>query len=158
MPRHRVLGLGGATVTSTQDNLAVLKLAKSRGLDPTKLGPVQFAILALEAQGGPADRARAVRRATSSRVRTGVFGRVVPGTQSTANAETCAACPHGALSLLRDGTKACTACGCQGAFLESKWKDPIEFCPLTVSGAEVCTVGFSGHDPPTWSNLEVPDA
>lgn len=145
-------------MTNSRDNLAVLKLAKKKGINPTKIGKVRFANLALEAQGGVGAKARAAARAVGSRVRTGILQQFVPAAKSSANEAACMACPHGALERLKDGTPACVACGCQGKFIKSKWMDPNEYCPLTVSGKRVVDVGILASDPPVWTNVEVPNA
>lgn len=143
---------------STKDDIAVLKLAKKKRVNTANMSPAQFAALALEAQGGLRAQAAAVTRAVKSRVKTEVLKQKVDADKINANAATCDKCPHGALTHLRDGTRACGACGCQGRFLESKWADPDEHCPLTVNGKQVKVVGLRADDPPTWTNVEISDA
>lgn len=151
------MGLGGAGMSSTHEQLAVLKLARARGLDPARLGRAQMLQLALEAQGSLGRQAAAATRALGSVAKT-ALGFHVSRERARANEQVCRKCPHGGFSILRDGTIACGECGCQGPFLESKWMDRQEFCPVTVSGRRVHDVGFLPEDPPTWSNVEAPDA
>jgi hypothetical protein len=121
-------------MNETNFQLALIAAAKAEGKDPGRLTQREYQRLAMDIRS----KERLVRDATKaiiSRGMTGLSLRVVSEKKQAANKEICKKCPK--FRILADSSPACDACSCSGKWLESKWADKIEQCPL-------------GH----WSNLE----
>lgn len=109
--------------------LAVIALARRRGLRPEKLSRTEYMALALEIR--PLKQiAQDGLKAVTSIVATTLHIRNTSPETAAANKKKCEANTCGAFGYINDGrTPVCHACNCQGMGLESKWNDRKEFCP-----------------------------
>lgn len=133
----------------------VIELAKASNLDPTKLRPATYQMLYAKAYREEGKLLEAAGHALSSSSRV-IFGKRVSKAKSEANEKQCEACPHDKFHRSGTGKPMCKGCGCSGKFLEIKWQDPKQHCPLTVSGKRCDFAGGASpndpNDPPIWDN------
>lgn len=122
--------------------LAIIEAATAEGLDPGRLSRAQYTRLSIKVRS-KVQLAKDVIKAGAS-LTTTTLGIKVSDEKAAKNKATCEKCPSGKFRILKavvtvDGKQieqgppipACDACNCQGAGLESKWKDPIQgVCPL----------------------------
>ncbi len=116
-------------MTSTDHQLAIIRAAKDKGLDPSRLSPSQYRALALEVRTA-SEKVADGTSAIISRGLTGLKLRVVPTIVAEQNASVCRENRCGKYRKFDDGSEACDACNCQGKWLQSKWRDAREHCPL----------------------------
>lgn len=114
---------------STDHQLAMIAEAKKRGWDPARLSPSQHKILQLHVRS-IAQKLGDGTRAMVSRGLTTLSLRVVSKITAEGNATKCRTNSCGKYRKFPDGREACDACGCSGKWLQSKWRDANEKCPL----------------------------
>jgi DNA-binding CsgD family transcriptional regulator len=117
---------------STAVQLRILDHAKRLGLDPSSLTDREYRRLAIMAQGSVRAQIAAGIAATASMARTRVLRLTVLPSVSAENERVCRENSCGAFTGLAGDAVACNACGCSGALLASKWKDPRGRCPKGI--------------------------
>lgn len=118
---------------SSDHQLAILKLAREQGITGN-IPPATYRLLSLQVRG-PVELAKDATRAVVSRTLTGLSLRVVSDEKAAANEATCRKNDCKRFRELRpkkggSPMPACDACNCAGKWLNSKWKDASESCPL----------------------------
>ena len=115
--------------------LAILKLAKEKGMNPTRLSPSQYTMLSVQLRGTK-QLVSDVKTALLSRTLTTLGLRVVSLEQAQKNEDICRSNECGRfreiISKKPGGAPrlACDACNCTGKWLKSKLRDAAEACPL----------------------------
>jgi hypothetical protein len=142
------------TATHNTIERRVLELAKSQGLEPSRLSRAVYQRLYVQAYaelGKSRQAAGSIVNAAANLV----LGRRLSKEVVEANHAICRSCPHGKYRVM-NGSPTCDGCGCSGRMLAIKWRDPNQHCPLTVSGKRCDFAGeFSPNDksdPPVWDN------
>lgn len=112
------------------NQLAILKEAKRRGIDPTvPMRDEDYQLCALAIR----TRAQIVVDGTkmlASRFVTDVIHLEVLPEKAAANAEVCKTSGCGKNRILLSGKDACDVCNCNREGLDSWRKNPIGFCPM----------------------------
>lgn len=108
--------------------LRIVEQAVKDGLNPNYLTPAQFTHLSLKARSAK-EAVQAAASALTSVAR-GVAGFVVSPEKTNQNKNVCLSNKCGKLKILKGGTIGCSACGCCGALLSTRWRDKRESCPL----------------------------
>lgn len=134
--------LGASSLRVNMDHgLEIIQEAMREGLDPGNLSEAQYVRLRSKIRS-TRELVQDSGRAISSRVRT-ALGVRVPEEKARENEAVCRSneCKRFRLLVIEmrksDGSAersgvnpACDACNCVGRWLESKWSDPTESCPL----------------------------
>jgi len=107
----------------------IVELARRYGKSVSQLTQDEYLRFSLAARKTFSDKIDAVSRAATSMVKTQLLGIRVSPEIASSNKETCEKCPSSLYTKLADGTPSCSACGCAGRFLISKWADPTGECP-----------------------------
>lgn len=120
-------------MTTSDHQLKILDAAKRLGWDAANLSPAQYRHLSISVRSAD-ELIRNAATAGASRLRTAIHLKVVSAEKSKDNAGICAGNRCGRYRLLKvlkgNPQPACDACNCAGKWLNSKWRDSTQHCPL----------------------------
>lgn len=109
------------------EEVAILQLARERGLAPDRLSPAQYRQLRKDIRTKAQLIRDGLRMAQARTLKRLGVGRL-PLTIINNNKHVCQQCPH--FAALTDGTFACHICHCMGQDLLNKWGGIQYKCPL----------------------------
>lgn len=119
-------------------SLRLLNEARKAGINPSTVNKITDAefkaiTVAAELSRSPISFGRKVCDAVESLVATSSGVRSMPVKVAEEREHKCRnECPVGAFVVTKNGSPVCLRCKCSGKFLRAKWRDPTQFCPLTV--------------------------
>lgn len=111
--------------------VAIYRLLAEWGVNPYRVTSTIYMRAAIAVRPDVATLLKDAAKASMSLVGTSTGVLTLPPEIEAGRETQCRTNECGRFGTLSDGEPVCHACSCAGAFLRSKWKNPLVACPVT---------------------------